>query len=215
MAKRVSPKGKVAKRKVKKSGTQRTPYPEGLAALARPGATTDDLRRCRVELARAVNVMIDHAVVHIALCDSRADDAHRFLRDLEALTQRFHRRHVSPTRIEGVEGALRSMASAVFVGDRSELFPDHHNLARELLWDKRDQDDFDEQVSNLAKRLNVHFHGWERLPADPMEAVEQAFKVANLDPYNVIDAPAKMRAHRERQKMATEPAGPKRRPRAT
>ncbi len=206
VTKKVSPKDKA---------TKPISYPEGLAALARSGATTESLRRCHVELALAVKVMIGHAVVHIALCDSRADDAQRFLRDIEAITQRFHKRHVAPTRLEGVLGALGSMASVVLTGGGSELFSDHTTLAKELLRNKREQRDFDGQVSELAKRLDVHFQGWKRLPDDPIEAVEQAFKVAAVDPYNVIAAPAKMRAHREREKTTTQPAKPKRRPRST
>jgi hypothetical protein len=185
-----------------------------IASRATPGAPFDDLDAVQKELVAFVDIAIRDAMLRIHDKHDRAADAQRFLSKLEALVQTFYEQYHKLTRQEQALRALRVYrVPKVRGGKHGGARAEHRPLARIILREHEKDADFQRRVEELAKRLDVHFMGWKRMPTDPIEALREAYKLAGVDPHNDLTAALKMRAHRERVKRGEAPKGSRRRPR--
>lgn len=168
----------------------------------------------------AIRGALEHAILMIAWHgdEEGARYAKVLFRRVVKIANEYQQR-ANVTFGESVIGALRSLSHASFADGRSKLFPNYNLIARAVLRNKSAQPNFEEQVTALEKVLPEQLAPYVcdrgyRSGVDLREVARVALKAGGVDPYNVFDAPTKMRATRLQDKLG-EKAPPKRRqPRA-
>ncbi|MDC3985796.1 hypothetical protein KEG57_35275 [Polyangium jinanense] len=189
---------------------------ETLVAVASQKSGHDvkaDMTQIRLALDRATLAIAWHGD------EQGAQYAKGFIHRLARMAEDYTRRD-NGTFKDAVIGALRSLSHARLAGGRSVLFPNYNAIARAVLRNKRTQPGVEKQVAALEKALPEQLAPYicdtgYRAGVNLGDVARVALKAGGVDPYDVLDAPAKMRETRLREKLGEKPPGKRRQPRVS